>query len=62
MVVAKMDATVNDVTNRKFTVTGFPTIYFVEGATGDVVLYEGDRTLEAFKSFILQHQTVHDEL
>jgi len=62
VVVAKMDATVNDVTNRKFTVTGFPTIYFVEGATGDVVLYEGDRTLEAFKSFILQHQTVHDEL
>lgn len=52
VVIAKMDATENDVVSDKFTVRGFPTIYFVSGGDGAVHEYSGERTLEALKAFV----------
>jgi len=60
--VAKMDATANDVVNKEFDVRGFPTIYFVKGATGEVMSYDGERTLDGFKDFLLEHASDHAEL
>ncbi|KAG5379069.1 hypothetical protein IGI04_026911 [Brassica rapa subsp. trilocularis] len=51
VVIAKLDATANDFPRDTFDVKGFPTIYF-RSASGNVVLYEGDRTKEDFISFI----------
>lgn len=62
VLVAKMDATANDVVNPKFDVKGFPTIYFVQGESGRVLPYEGERTLEALKDFILDNASTFDEL
>ena len=51
IVIAKMDATANDVTDDRFDVKGFPTIMFVS-EKGDVKAYEGGRELADFKEFI----------
>ncbi|CAN8304532.1 unnamed protein product [Cochlearia groenlandica] len=51
VVIAKLDATVNDYPADTFDVKGFPTIYF-RSASGKIVLYEGDRTKEDIVSFI----------
>jgi len=51
VVIAKMDATVNDVSTKIFEIKGYPTLYMVS-ATGKVVLYEGDRTKEDIIDFI----------
>ncbi|CAH8305222.1 unnamed protein product [Eruca vesicaria subsp. sativa] len=51
VVIAKLDATANDIPSEPFDVKGFPTIYF-RSASGNVVAYEGDRTKEDFISFI----------
>lgn len=45
------DATANDFPRETFDVKGFPTIYF-KSASGNIVVYEGDRTKEDFISFI----------
>lgn len=45
------DATANDFPHDTFDVKGFPTIYF-KSASGNIVVYEGDRTKEDFISFI----------
>ncbi|KAF8088456.1 hypothetical protein N665_0541s0021 [Sinapis alba] len=51
IVIAKLDATANDFPNDTFDVKGFPTMY-LRSASGNMVLYEGDRTKEDIISFI----------
>ncbi|KAJ4879620.1 Protein disulfide isomerase-like 1-1 [Raphanus sativus] len=51
VVIAKLDATANDFPNDTFDVKGFPTIY-LRSASGNIVVYEGDRTKEDIISFI----------
>ncbi|KAJ0241440.1 O-methyltransferase domain-containing protein [Hirschfeldia incana] len=51
VIVAKLDATANDIPSDTFDVKGFPTIYF-RSADGKVVVYEGSRTKEDFINFI----------
>jgi len=52
VIIAKMDATANDVPSSKFSVSGFPTIAWVEGKGGDVSLYSGDRSLDDLTTFV----------
>ncbi|CAL8464780.1 g4315 [Coccomyxa elongata] len=52
VIIAKMDATANDVPSTKFEVKGFPTIAWVSGPTGDVTVYEGDRSLPDLTTFV----------
>ncbi|KAL7141911.1 hypothetical protein ABFS83_08G086500 [Erythranthe nasuta] len=51
VVIAKFDATANDVPKGDFEVQGFPTIYF-RSSTGSLSQYEGDRTKEDIIKFI----------
>jgi len=67
LVVAKMDATTNDVSNSAYVVKGFPTIYFKQaGEAGEIVSYNGDRSQAELIAFAKKHSTVkakdHDEL
>ncbi|XP_007547928.1 protein disulfide-isomerase A4 isoform X1 [Poecilia formosa] len=59
LVIAKMDATANDVPNDIYKVEGFPTIYFApSGSKQSPVKFEGgDRTVEALGKFVEQHAT-----
>jgi len=50
VVIAKMDSTVNEVTNVK--VKGFPTIKLFKKGDNKVVDYNGDRTLDSFIEFL----------
>ncbi|KAK1288391.1 Protein disulfide-isomerase [Acorus calamus] len=54
VIIAKMDATANDVPND-FTVQGYPTLYFLS-ASGKIEQYEGDRTKEAIIEFIQKNK------
>ncbi|KAI5671948.1 hypothetical protein M9H77_12312 [Catharanthus roseus] len=51
VMIAKLDATANDVPNETFDVQGFPTLYF-RSASGNLLQYGGDRTKEDIISFI----------
>ncbi|XP_010471945.1 PREDICTED: protein disulfide isomerase-like 1-2 [Camelina sativa] len=51
VIIAKLDATANDISSDTFDVKGFPTIYF-RSASGNVIVYEGDRTKEDFINFV----------
>lgn len=51
VLIAKFDATANDVPGSTFEVQGFPTIYF-RSASGNLSQYDGDRTKEDIISFI----------
>ena len=52
VVVAKFDATANDVPDSAFNVKGFPTLYFKNGKTGEVTQYEGAREKDDLIKFI----------
>jgi protein disulfide-isomerase A1 len=55
VVIAKMDATANDIPDTtKFKVSGFPTLKFVT-ADGEIVDYSGDRSEEDLISFVSSH-------
>ena len=58
LVIAKLDATVNEF-SPEFTVEGFPTIYFVPaGKKSNPMKFEADRTLDGFVKYIEEHATV----
>ncbi|KAM6087702.1 protein disulfide-isomerase A4 isoform 2-T2 [Chlamydotis macqueenii] len=59
LVIAKMDATANDVTNDHYKVEGFPTIYFAprDKKNNPIKLEGGDRDLEHLSKFIEEHVT-----
>jgi protein disulfide-isomerase A1 len=50
VVIAKMDATANELEDIK--ITSFPTIKFFPQGDAEVIDYKGDRTLDAFVKFI----------
>jgi len=51
LVIAKMDASENDVPDEQFDVTGFPTLYF-KPAGGSPKLYEDERTVSGFVDYL----------
>lgn len=51
VVIAKFDATANDIPGDTFEVQGYPTVVF-RSASGKIVPYEGDRTKEDIVDFI----------
>lgn len=53
IVVAKMDATANDLpADTPFQVSGFPTLKLFQAKTGKVINYEGDRSLASLIAFV----------
>jgi len=66
IVIAKIDATANDV-DAKYNIQGFPTIkFFAAGAKDTPIDYDGERTVDGFVSFLNKHsklnKTHKDEL
>ncbi|XP_061522116.1 protein disulfide-isomerase A4 isoform X2 [Phycodurus eques] len=59
LVIAKMDATANDIPNDKYKVEGFPTIYFApsDSKHKPVKFEGGDRTVDGFSKFLEEHAT-----
>ncbi|XP_051466257.1 protein disulfide-isomerase A4 isoform X3 [Apus apus] len=59
LVIAKMDATANDVTSDHYKVEGFPTIYFAprDKKKNPIKFEGGDRDLEHLSKFIEEHAT-----
>ncbi|KAF4386258.1 hypothetical protein G4B88_003475 [Cannabis sativa] len=51
IVIAKLDATANDLPSDTFDIKGYPTLYF-KSASGKISQYEEDRTKEAIIAFI----------
>lgn len=59
LIVAKMDATANDITNDNYKVEGFPTIYFAPSNKKNkpIKFESGERDLENLKMFVEEHAT-----
>ncbi|KZV19042.1 protein disulfide-isomerase [Dorcoceras hygrometricum] len=55
ILIAKLDATANDVPKDTFDIRGFPTMYF-RSATGNLLQYDGDRTKEDITEFIQKNR------
>jgi len=61
VVIAKMDATANDV-DQSFGIQGFPTLLlFPRGNKSQPVRYEGDRSLEDMKTFVQTHNSAESQ-
>ncbi|XP_061970285.1 protein disulfide-isomerase-like [Populus nigra] len=68
VLIAKLDATANDIPGDTYDVKGFPTVYF-RSASGKLVQYEGDKTKQDIIDFIeknrdkvAQQEPAKDEL
>ncbi|KAG7488630.1 hypothetical protein MATL_G00036180 [Megalops atlanticus] len=59
LVIAKMDATTNDVPHDSYKVEGFPTIYFAPSNSkqNPIKFEEGRRDVEGFSTFLEKHAT-----
>ncbi|KAM4688662.1 protein disulfide-isomerase A4 [Discoglossus pictus] len=59
IVIAKMDATANDIPNDKYKASGFPTIYFApkNNKQNPIKFEDGSRDLEGLSKFIEEHAT-----
>jgi len=66
VVIAKMDATANEIDIKGFEAKGFPTLYFVKGNDKtNPIKYEGARELDDLVSFVqanAHNKLSHDEL
>ncbi|TYI29144.1 hypothetical protein ES332_A05G296200v1 [Gossypium tomentosum] len=62
VLIAKLDATANDIVDPNFDVRGYPTVYF-RSADGNISAYEGERTKEDIIDFIEKNRekTAHQE-
>ena len=60
VVIAKIDATANDISSDTFDVQGYPTLYF-RSASGVLSQYDGDRTKEAIIEFIQKNRHTTDQ-
>ncbi|XP_019635970.1 PREDICTED: protein disulfide-isomerase A4-like [Branchiostoma belcheri] len=59
LVIAKMDATANDIPDSAFEVQGFPTIFFVKkNDKKNPMKFDGDRDLDGFVKYLEEHATV----
>ena len=56
LVIAKIDATANDVA-KGYDYTGFPTVYFSPAGGGQPMLYDGGRDVESLDKFLREHAT-----
>ncbi|THG08331.1 hypothetical protein TEA_011094 [Camellia sinensis var. sinensis] len=55
VIIAKIDATANDIPVDMFDVKGYPTLYF-RSASGNLLQYDGDRTKEDIIDFIKKNK------
>lgn len=55
VVIAKIDATANDIPTGAFDVKGYPTLYF-RSSTGNLLQYDGDRTKDDIIEFIKKNR------
>jgi len=63
VVIAKMDATANEIDHPKVNVRGFPTIYFFPGNSKHSPLtYNGSRDLEGFMKYLQDNAVTPFEL
>jgi protein disulfide-isomerase A1 len=60
VVIAKMDATANDVPDERFSVKGFPSLYLLT-ADKTVVAYSGERTEKEITAFVEEHAAAAKE-
>ncbi|XP_075514688.1 protein disulfide-isomerase-like [Primulina tabacum] len=61
VVIAKLDATVNDIPSDTFDVQGYPTLYF-RSSSGNLLPYDGERTKEDIIEFIQKNRDGHADL
>ncbi|KAJ2713313.1 protein disulfide-isomerase precursor [Coemansia spiralis] len=59
LVVAKMDATANDIPSIDpgLDVAGYPTVMLIRGRDNKIIKYQGTRTLQSFTEFLRLHAT-----
>lgn len=55
VIIAKMDATANDIPDERIKIKGFPTIKFVSGKNGEISDYTGSRTLQDLVDFVKEN-------
>ncbi|EYU22977.1 hypothetical protein ABFS82_03G097800 [Erythranthe guttata] len=55
VLIAKIDATANDIPQDTFDVKGYPTLYF-RSSTGNLLQYDGDRTKQDMIDFIQKNR------
>lgn len=60
VVIAKLDATANDIPNETFDVEGYPTLYF-RSSSGKISQYDGNRTKEDIIDFIEKNRDKSDD-
>ncbi|KAK8802121.1 hypothetical protein WA158_006516 [Blastocystis sp. Blastoise] len=61
IIIAEMDATANEVDHPEVQIRGFPTIKFFPAGSSKVMSYEGDRSAEAMKKFVLENSVEVEE-